>query len=793
MMKQRTSLFQHPISQTVATWESIVLSFWLLGCVLLAPTRWRQYLEIDTQPGYPTPKADFAFAHLQGRQWQLPAIQALAGAVGVAIPLVIFIVIALFQWIATGEGMLAVRAGIYAAALSFAFSLFGTILVSAAFGIVGSVTGGLLLGLSFTSEEEGWEQVVVLGDIFVLSLASSALVTMTIPDDKAVVSSGWKIFSGIFAGIGIPALILTLCVVLVTWIAPLLTVLASSTLYVLSLALGIGLILSLFLEKPLWAWLVAAVFFMLINTFLESITELREAMSIWQAFTGGLSNGLILILIFAMPYVVARQISAKVWVGVISGLFASVSLLLVLLGFVVSVDVLIKSSGWLLFLFAVALSQRGWPALVAMGGKIKIPAPFHHNSYFYYGMQSVSRITEHSIITGRYQFAKWFGQRQDGIAPATTSAHIDNPYMPGRPLTTKLKQTLFKGRDREVNKIKHMLVHGTSVILYGQKRIGKTSLLLMLEQSLNEPYFTRTAKFDYVVFFIDLQDIYVHTHSTQDFIWRLYGAIVATVQTKSLPLDLPVLSQDALSPPFGKWLEWLASLEQRNPDKLLILAIDEFEILTALVRHQRLEHEIEHAIYLLTHREGRIRVVISASSALQGDYLRAMSTVRLGRLSEVDARQLVEQPYPHFPLCYEATALRKILDVADGHPDFLQALCREVVELLNEENEGRVDKQRFTVTLTDVEKALSETLESTSSHFGDLVHQSWEEQQILQVLAQQGDKIGMTREALRAELMSLPDLDVWLAQLVAREIVELDNDSVFRFKFAFLRYQYLRT
>src|SRR5262245_41593268 len=73
-----------------------------------------------------------------------------------------------------------------------------------------------------------------------------------------------------------------------------------------------------------------------------------------------------------------------------------------------------------------------------------------------------------------------------------------NPYIAGNPLKDK---NAFFGRDDIVREVTQMLNHPDekAIVLYGQRRIGKTTILLQIDQKL-------TAEGKFTPIYFDLQD-----------------------------------------------------------------------------------------------------------------------------------------------------------------------------------------------------------------------------------------------------------------------------------------------
>ena len=141
------------------------------------------------------------------------------------------------------------------------------------------------------------------------------------------------------------------------------------------------------------------------------------------------------------------------------------------------------------------------------------------------------------------------------------SGHI-NPYIAGNPIG----DDGFFGREdvlRDVLQVLHNPKEN-AIVLYGQRRIGKTSVLLQLERQLRE-----TGDFDAVYF--DLQD--KAGLSLEKVLYELAQRIVFN-------LNLPALEPGQFSYKVDDYFQnsFLPLVIEHN-DKDLVLLFDEFDVL----------------------------------------------------------------------------------------------------------------------------------------------------------------------------------------------------------------------
>lgn len=361
---------------------------------------------------------------------------------------------------------------------------------------------------------------------------------------------------------------------------------------------------------------------------------------------------------------------------------------------------------------------------------------------------------------------------------------IDNPYIIGVPLTEQ--QEIFIGRTDISTRIEQLLrdQRRPPLLLYGQRRMGKTSLLNNLGRLLPTTI---------VPFFVDLQG----ASRAKDHTGLLYAIAKGMIRSAAerRHLSLPVPSREQLAnDPFTHFDEWLDKVEQTmvaHQQHTALLALDEFEALDSAINKGRYDEEdvLGMLRHLIQHRP-RFKVLLAGSHHIEefqrwAGYLINVQVVHISYLSPAEACQLIEQPVEGFSLEYEIEASQRVLALTRGHPFLIQLLCAEIITLKNEQE----PELRRLATLVDVEAAIPEALTSGSFFLADIKRNQVDAvgNQILLALASRGEGALLDRATL-AELTSLgqPDVDSALTQLVRRELVEPVTGK-YRFQVEFIR------
>lgn len=361
---------------------------------------------------------------------------------------------------------------------------------------------------------------------------------------------------------------------------------------------------------------------------------------------------------------------------------------------------------------------------------------------------------------------------------------IDNPYIIGVPLTTN--QQIFTGRKELGGRLETLILdtRRPPLLLYGQRRMGKTSLLNNLDRLLPSTI---------VPLFIDLQGNAAAANSLPGFLFALITDIEKAVSQHHFTIPTLQLS-DLQTEPIIQFNQWLDRLENALGDNIALLALDEFEVLDRAFQRNRLDPEDVLGLLrrIIQHRP-KFKILIAGSHTLEefqrwSSYLINVQTLNISYLQESEAIQLIENPIPDFPLRYEPAALQLVLHLTHCHPYLVQQLCSEIIVLKNEQEPS----QRRLATSADVEAAVPHALASGSAgFFGDLQTNQIDSigRAILHHLARQGDGATLHHQQLQAPLDT--DITPSLQILLQRDILE-PHQAGYRFQVELIRRWFAR-
>jgi hypothetical protein len=360
-----------------------------------------------------------------------------------------------------------------------------------------------------------------------------------------------------------------------------------------------------------------------------------------------------------------------------------------------------------------------------------------------------------------------FGDMVHLLPPVREYTPIANPYLPGTAL--RKDSPLFFGREELFDFIAENAGaqrQRNVLMLVGQRRTGKTSVLLRLEEYLPPSI---------VPVYIDCQSLGVSPGMPallQEFAWHIADTLSAR------GLDCPVADsarwQDDPASAFHR--EFLPSVRRLlPPEATLLLVFDEFEAFESMVADGILPRTFfPYMRHLMQHSTGLGFVFVGTRrlEEMSADYWSVLFNVALYRkidfLSEAAAIRLVCEPVaPH--IVYDDLALDKILRVTAGHPYFLQLVCYTLVKQANQQKTGYV-------TISDVNVALDEMLRLGEVHFAYLWQRSSHaERALLAAAAHLSDR----NEPLHPETFS-DYLQPYSIELNPAEMTEALNSLVAR-------------
>jgi hypothetical protein len=304
-----------------------------------------------------------------------------------------------------------------------------------------------------------------------------------------------------------------------------------------------------------------------------------------------------------------------------------------------------------------------------------------------------------------------FADRVRLVVPPTVFRAIPNPYATGKPL--QAGSPVFVGREDLFSFIRENLTGqaGENVLLLvGERRMGKTSILRQLPLRLGEAF---------IPVFIDGQGVGMEP-GMANLLYDIGLEVQRSLAENEINVELPPLVDFEARPTDAFERRLLLAARTGLGERKLLLLFDEFEELEARVRSGDLEEKVfPYLRHLMQHLEstGFIFAGTHHLEELTADHWSTLFNIalykRVGLLEETAARRLISEPVSEYGLVYDDLALDKMLRATSGHPYFLQLLCHTLVNIHNRE---RVNY----ITVGDVNRALEEMLALGEAHLAFL-------------------------------------------------------------------------
>ncbi len=306
--------------------------------------------------------------------------------------------------------------------------------------------------------------------------------------------------------------------------------------------------------------------------------------------------------------------------------------------------------------------------------------------------QSLLELPGHNINEVR-QMQLSFPEREE--LTTTTKPASFNPYR-RQPVQDR---DMFFGRTEELARIRDMLRIGMGVVfVQGQKRVGKTSLLLYLRKH----YLDKKSK---MPVFIDFQ--LLGNLSGPSFYFEIASAVYHDLQDdKRLAYLEPPLQELFERDPTRQLADYLKSVKSYLGVGNLILMIDEFSRVIDAYQQNRIDDtlfqqwrgiiqatvpEVSYVMVVQQQTYDSLkRQVDQTQLAPIWHLLELGDTVHLNPLNKKDARQLIERPTLNH-MEYSPQARRYVWQLTGGSPFLIQAFCFNLIRHMTTTGRRRVE------------------------------------------------------------------------------------------------------
>jgi DNA-binding transcriptional ArsR family regulator len=366
---------------------------------------------------------------------------------------------------------------------------------------------------------------------------------------------------------------------------------------------------------------------------------------------------------------------------------------------------------------------------------------------------------------------------------------VTNPYTVGDPVLG----LGFVGRRDVFRQLEEFWIGSQSppsVVLFGHRRMGKTSILRNLKGHLGS-----TVHLAYV----NLLSLGSASGGAGDLLLAIADEVEYTLQEAGYSVSS--VDADLLQRyPQRVFKRFLRSVREILEDIILIIALDEFEQLEEWMESGQLSRDFLKVLRAYIHLDRRIAFTFAGLHTLEEmtfDYFEpffaSVTPVKVGFLSKKAVFQLLTNPTEDFTLDYTPEALEQIWKLTGGQPYLVQLLGHRLVSRYNDLifEEGRYPDPRF--DSEDVEMVVKDkTFYQMGRYYFTGVWRQAETSEpsgqtaVLGALALV--KTGLpAREIARRTDISLTEVEGALKSLARHDVVQEEEDGRWRFTVELMR------
>jgi tetratricopeptide (TPR) repeat protein len=259
------------------------------------------------------------------------------------------------------------------------------------------------------------------------------------------------------------------------------------------------------------------------------------------------------------------------------------------------------------------------------------------------------------------------------------SAIRRNPYIIGRPVS---EAELFFDRESLFRFLSDSLPQAQVILLHGQRRIGKSSVLTQIPAQLqDEPY-------KFVMLSLEGK-------SQKALAEVLHDLSRDIRESLDIPVMVPTIAALRANPKIFAD-QFLVTAQAHIGTPQLVLLLDEFDTLgnynpdaaaTHLFPYLNEiidQHKFLHIIPVIGRRLDDLPTLVNL--------FRTAPTFEIGLLDEKDARQLITQPSEGV-MFYEEGSLQAMWELTAGHPYFTQVLCFALFSQARDDNWWQITRE----------------------------------------------------------------------------------------------------
>jgi tetratricopeptide (TPR) repeat protein len=359
---------------------------------------------------------------------------------------------------------------------------------------------------------------------------------------------------------------------------------------------------------------------------------------------------------------------------------------------------------------------------------------------------------------------------------------IKNPYYAGKPVRDP---SMFFGRKYLREFLKQNLIapgQNPSIILHGERKTGKTSILFQIEDGKLNP------GPEFIPVYIDMNKMIIK--DDHEFLSYVISLIQGTIGKRHIQI-LEIPPEEKENPHLFFKDIFLQNVVDSVGKKRVLFLIDEYEGIEKKMSEKKLSKDILRFLKSVIEPEIKLDFIFTGSKDIEDlryfdewSYTLGASVSRkISFLREKDATRLIKDPVAE-KVWYTNRAVKMLLEISGCHPYFLQHICFNLVTLLNE-------NKSFTIDTGEVEEVIGGIIKDPMPQLEFLWTRFTENQQLLvsflaEVIQKQGGSINEVRiiDEFKAKNIKLPrDANTILNDL--KDLIEKDILKREKYRYSF--------
>jgi hypothetical protein len=262
------------------------------------------------------------------------------------------------------------------------------------------------------------------------------------------------------------------------------------------------------------------------------------------------------------------------------------------------------------------------------------------------------------------------------VGNVSITERVRNPYVVGDPV----EGNLFVGREDILKQLKEVWILSQqlqSVVIYGHRRMGKTSILLNAAKSLGS----------------QVKVAYVNLLRVGDSPQGVGEVLMAISDEISDAVNIPPpADEDLRNLPYRTFERYLKQVEANLSETGLIIALDEFEKIEKLIEKGKIDSDFMEVLRGMVQMSPKVAFALAGLHTLDemtGDYshpfFASFINIKVSFMESAATRQILANPHEDFLLDYAPEALSAIFAWTFGQPYLVQLVGFQLVRRYNDQ------------------------------------------------------------------------------------------------------------